>query len=382
MSAENTDIAPAEIRESNTFENDFDVSGMLTTVGKLEASKAQSDIVFAPIDPDDILIRPDGLIYLDWQWYAGRLIKAFPLSWALIPQGMPKINGNLVVWGFWLIIDGHLMGFAIGEQSRANPNMSYAECCEGAKSNALMRLCKGLGMARNLWHRPFIDEWKDKHAEQFVDDKGRKLQRRKTPARSSGGSPIGSDSGKASSEDKPAAPAKADEPQVTQYRKITNWAGKEVPAEEPIGTKVAALAKFQTLFVEKFNHPEHFRNHIKKHFGAEKASELTWEQAVALHDHLYDAKDDPRFYVKETIVSGWDAEPVAKELYVAKGLQALYNTVHEHMGLRLGSIDGQKYLRVMTEVASAVGTAFANPPTDEDLKEIRDILDKEFPKNA
>lgn len=381
MSDENTAIVPAEIRESKTFENDFDVSGMLTTVGKLEASKAQSDILFAPIDPDDILIRPDGLVYLDWQWYAGRLIQTFPLRWALIPQGMPKINGNLVVWGFWLLIDGHLMGFAIGEQSRANPNMSYAECCEGAKSNALMRLCKGLGMARNLWHRPFIDEWKDKYAEQYVDDKGRKLQRRKTlPKSGNDSAPVSGDDSAASESGisgQPAAPIPETAP-----RMITNWAGKEVPAEEPIGTKVAAMAKFQTLFVDKFNHAEHFRNHIKKHFGAEKASELTWEQAVALHDHLYDAKDDPRFYVKETIVSGWDAEPVAKELYVAKGLQALYNTVHEHMGLRLGSIDGQKYLRVMTEVASAVGTALSRPPTDEDIKEIKDILDKEFPKNA
>jgi hypothetical protein len=43
--------------------------------------------------------------------------------------------------------------------------MTWSDASEGAKSNALMRLCKELGIGRELWTLSFINKWKEEHAE-------------------------------------------------------------------------------------------------------------------------------------------------------------------------------------------------------------------------
>jgi len=167
-----------EIKEK-PFENEFDMAEMLKTAGKVELTEAQKKILFASVNEEDIEIRPDGLIYMPWMEYARRLSETFGMEWALIPQGMPKYihTKNSVVWGFWLIIKGSLCGYAIGEQdyhaeSRQGKDfMSYTDACEGAKSNALMRLCKGIGISLELWKPSFIRQWKETHAEQYYDQK-------------------------------------------------------------------------------------------------------------------------------------------------------------------------------------------------------------------
>jgi len=113
--------------------------------------------------------------------YVTRLRNAFGMNWSIIPQGMPKLNENLIRWGFWLIVRGSLMGYAIGEQEYhpGNATMSYTDACEGAKSNALMRLCKGVGISLELWKPSFIREWKLKYAETYTDNKSKLRWRKK-----------------------------------------------------------------------------------------------------------------------------------------------------------------------------------------------------------
>jgi hypothetical protein len=166
------------------FENEFNVEYLLPTAGKIELSERESEILFAPVNEEDIEIRPDGFIYLPWMEYARRLTEAFGIAWALIPNGMPKFHKvtNHIYWGFWLVIKGHLCGYAIGEQEyiTSNRNMTYGDACEGAKSNALMRLCKGIGMSLELWKPSFIRKWKEKYAEKYWDEgKGKYLWRKK-----------------------------------------------------------------------------------------------------------------------------------------------------------------------------------------------------------
>jgi hypothetical protein len=379
---------PAE--QIRTFENDFDISSLLGTVGQLVPSPRQIEILFAPVNPDDVLVRPDGQVYLDWQWYAGRLAEAFPVQWALIPQGMPKIKDNLLIWAFWLVIDGHLMGFAIGEQSRANQNMTWAECCEGAKSNALMRLCKGLGMARSLWHKPFIDKWMADYAEQYRDDRDKLRWRRKKPANSGGvesgatGSAYGEAlaSSESGGNDKPPMPVEA-EPATLGGKSppekphiITNWAGKEVVAKEKIGKAIAASAKWATVFIEKFDHSKHYFNHLKAHFGVGAGGDLTWEQAQALHDHLYKSIDDPRWYqVTET-------DRAMKKSYVDKGFESLYSELHRHVEPKLDKVDREHYLEVMKAILEGVlSGVYTNPPTESELADMKDTLTKELKLN-
>ncbi len=130
----------------------------------------QKRVLYADIDRAEILIRPDGLIYLPWYWYANRLNEAFGQGlWVLVPDGDAQLKGELIVWKFHLIVDNRYMGVAYGECTYqiSNRTMSYGDAIEGAKSNALMRLCKGLGMSLCLWDSEFGKEWKKEFAETY-----------------------------------------------------------------------------------------------------------------------------------------------------------------------------------------------------------------------
>jgi hypothetical protein len=88
----------------------------------------------------------------------------------MIPQGMPKMHNSNIYWGFHLVIKGAYCGFAIGEQSYFNNGrMTYGEACEGAKSNALTRLCKNIGIGVQLWEKDFTNDWLDKYADKTWD---------------------------------------------------------------------------------------------------------------------------------------------------------------------------------------------------------------------
>jgi hypothetical protein len=168
--------------------NDFDkeIEKLIPTCGTIELTEQQKKALFRPVNEQDIEIRPDGLIYLPWVEYVSRLKEAFGLNWAIVPQGMPKQNGDYLVWGFYLIIQGKLAGFAIGEQEYhpENSYMTWGDACEGTKSNALMRLCKGIGISLELWKPSFVNAWKENHAESYWDTdkygRKRKYWRKKT----------------------------------------------------------------------------------------------------------------------------------------------------------------------------------------------------------
>jgi len=151
------------------FNNEFNIQPLLPTAGQLKITDDEKDILYKEVDENDVEIRPDGLIYLPWMEYATRLNKAFGTEWSMIPQGMPSFKDNYILWGFWLIIRGHYSGYAIGEQQYYpnNYQMTWGDACEGAKSNALMRLCKGLGITLELWKPSFIRKWKKGNAESY-----------------------------------------------------------------------------------------------------------------------------------------------------------------------------------------------------------------------
>jgi hypothetical protein len=160
---DNGKLIPLEFQE--------EVAKFVQCAGTIKLTNEQELILYDPVKEDDVEIRPDGLVYLPWMEYVSRLRKAFGLSWAIIPQGMPKFmkDSEMIYWGFYLVVEGKLSGFAIGEQryQPTNATMTYGDACEGAKSNALMRLCKGLGISLELWKPSFVKAWKEKYAESY-----------------------------------------------------------------------------------------------------------------------------------------------------------------------------------------------------------------------
>ncbi|KAG6861978.1 hypothetical protein C0995_009162 [Termitomyces sp. Mi166 len=146
--------------------------------------KEVSDILMAPVDPMDIEMKPDGLIYLPEIKYRRVLNKAFgPGGWGLAPRSETNVGPRIVSREYALVCQGRLVAIARGEQEYFDP-VGVATAVEACKSNALMRCCKDLGVASELWDPRFIREFKEKYcveifAEHIPTKKKKKLWRRK-----------------------------------------------------------------------------------------------------------------------------------------------------------------------------------------------------------
>jgi hypothetical protein len=126
----------------------------------------QAAILLDKIAESDIEVRPDGLIYLPEIRYRRILNRTFgPGAWALMPRSI-DIGDNMLFYRGVLFIHGRFVSEAIGEQQYFpnNDRMSYATAAEAAKSNCLVRCCKDIGIASELWDPTFTRQWLAKNA--------------------------------------------------------------------------------------------------------------------------------------------------------------------------------------------------------------------------
>ena len=170
------DLPPAALMNmKEQFE--YQVGQLIPQAGTIELSKQQKEILYAKVKDEDVEIRADGLIYLPWMEYVSRLREAFGMGWAIVPHGEPKMDPDMtgILWAFFLMVNGKICGYSIGEQEYFpnNKTMTWGDACEGAKSNALMRLCKGIGISLELWRPSFVKAWIKAHGETYLDPKGR-----------------------------------------------------------------------------------------------------------------------------------------------------------------------------------------------------------------
>jgi hypothetical protein len=116
-------------------------------------------VLLHPVNEQDVEIKPDGLIYLPEIKYRRILNQAFgPGGWALMPRGETLHYQNegegaqLITREYSLYCHGRFISQATGEHTfYSKSNLSYGKACESAKSNALTRCCKDLGIASELW---------------------------------------------------------------------------------------------------------------------------------------------------------------------------------------------------------------------------------------
>ncbi|KAF2147816.1 Mgm101p-domain-containing protein [Myriangium duriaei CBS 260.36] len=150
-------------------------------------SDTANAILMQELSYDDIEIKPDGIIYLPEIKYRRILNKAFgPGGWGLAPRGETIVTGKLVTREYALVCAGRLVSIARGEQQYFDPD-GIPTATEGCKSNALMRCCKDLGIASELWDPRFIrrflaDMAKETIVEHVVTKKRRKHWMRKDDA--------------------------------------------------------------------------------------------------------------------------------------------------------------------------------------------------------
>ncbi|KAH9077073.1 mitochondrial genome maintenance protein [Lactarius deliciosus] len=143
-----------------------------------------TNILQAEIEPLDIEIKPDGMIYLPEIKYRRILNRAFgPGGWGLAPRSETNVGPKIVSREYALVCLGRLVAIARGEQEYFDQS-GIPTATEACKSNALMRCCKDLGIASELWDPRFIREFKKAHgvevyAEHLPTKRKRKLWRRK-----------------------------------------------------------------------------------------------------------------------------------------------------------------------------------------------------------
>jgi hypothetical protein len=161
IDGEIVDKGSGEIVKRDEFQGYVGVAAVAVTAPQAEALMAQ----FKDEDHD---ILPTGEVYVSQVHVRRKLNEAFrPGGWALVPRGPFAKEGDTVCREYALVGPGGVfLSEAIGEADYQpnNDRMSYASACEAAKSNALTRCCKDLGVASECWDKRFCDRWKADHA--------------------------------------------------------------------------------------------------------------------------------------------------------------------------------------------------------------------------
>ncbi|RXK40508.1 mitochondrial genome maintenance protein mgm101 [Tremella mesenterica] len=162
----------------------FDWSTSFRGLSEKPFPKEVANELLKPLHVDDVEVKPDGLLYLPEIKYRRTLNAAFgPGGWGLAPRGETNVGPRIVSREWGLVCLGRLVAIARGEQEYFDPS-GIPTATEACKSNALMRCCKDLGIASELWDPRFIRDFKTKHCvEVFVEHvtqkKKRKLWRKK-----------------------------------------------------------------------------------------------------------------------------------------------------------------------------------------------------------
>ncbi|KAJ3067111.1 hypothetical protein HDU99_003623, partial [Rhizoclosmatium hyalinum] len=126
-----------------------------------------AQVLMAEINEDDVEIKPDGLLYLPEIKYRRILNKAFgPGGWAMVPRGPHTVSQKSLSREYALFCLGRFTAIARGEQDCFDMENGMATASEGVKSNALMRCCKDLGIASELWDPVFVRDFKSRKCTQ------------------------------------------------------------------------------------------------------------------------------------------------------------------------------------------------------------------------
>jgi hypothetical protein len=147
---------------------------MFSGMSQNNFTEHQKQVLLAPINSDDIRIRPDGFPYYPQTFYRRILNDLFgPGNWCIKPETLGSENpvcvmGSTVCFSGSLYINGKFISFSIGEGKyiENNSNSSFATAFESAKSDCITRCCKDLGIAGELWNPNFTEQWIKENAVQ------------------------------------------------------------------------------------------------------------------------------------------------------------------------------------------------------------------------
>lgn len=122
--------------------------------GELVLEGWQHILLREPFPPTLFERNFEGEWYLPWVFCWRRLLEVFhPAVPQMVPLTDPQIIGDAVCIHYVLLVNGQFAGEAWGEGQRkgGNRKMTYGNACESAKSEAIRRIGKTLGVNLELW---------------------------------------------------------------------------------------------------------------------------------------------------------------------------------------------------------------------------------------
>jgi hypothetical protein len=160
---------------------------LLAQLGTIKLSRRQRKLIEeCRATPEVTSIKPTGEVYVSAVHYRDAMNRIFgPLQWALRPLEPEKMDlrGDGVKGGaqtsimyqrMALVVDGTVVGWAIGEcpYHPKNARMTYGDAAAGVQSNALMRLCKPVGIYADCWDARYGERFRREHCVQvWLDNK-------------------------------------------------------------------------------------------------------------------------------------------------------------------------------------------------------------------
>jgi hypothetical protein len=153
------------------------IASLTMTAYAKAATLALTDTEIAELGADfpDEAFKPgasgkEHLIYIEHAFLRERLNKVFrPGQWSIIPRNRwaepfttkSGTEGSRVYVEAMLVIRGAFVSEAIGEMEYypSNAAQNYGDAVEGAKTAALRRCCKELGVGLQSWKKDFQDGW-------------------------------------------------------------------------------------------------------------------------------------------------------------------------------------------------------------------------------
>ena len=147
----------------------------------LKLTKEESDQLIAPFENEQIDIRATGEIFTGHTHIRARLGRVVGVGqWALVPLSDVREKEGLVLQRWALYIRGHFVSEAWGahQYQAENKRMTYDDAVESAKSNALTRCCKDLGIGSACWDKVWGARWKAEHCVQVGQGRDRKWYRK------------------------------------------------------------------------------------------------------------------------------------------------------------------------------------------------------------
>ncbi|PKX98775.1 putative mitochondrial genome maintenance protein Mgm101 [Aspergillus novofumigatus IBT 16806] len=165
-----TGLADAPLSPDSPPEEKIDWTRSFHGLSAAPFPKEAADILLAEVDPEEVEIKPDGILYLPEIKYRRILNRAFgPGGWGLVPRSESIVTPRTVTREYALVCNGRLVSVARGEQDYFTPD-GIPTATEGCRSNALVRCCKDLGIASELWDPRWIRKFKAQYTrEVFVE---------------------------------------------------------------------------------------------------------------------------------------------------------------------------------------------------------------------